>query len=626
MSDKVDASPDINKIAAAVIVSATESTLKQIAAPAQTAARRLFQLVSDAYKPYLETTFQRVRTIRTFLKPNEPVDLIEHYVPTSLRMGEQKEQSAEAVLERFVGGGRVVVSGIAGRGKSVLLRFFALSLYHNPRGRIPLFLELRALNQTGSKEIINFIHSQYKGSSGVPLNDFKAALKKGYFALILDGFDEIEPEARAAVEAQILAIGRDLPACPIIVSGRPDERFASWEHFDVYNVAPMTHYKTRKLIEKADYDAEVKKEFLKRLTKEFFAQHESFLSTPLLAIMLMLTFEDFAEIPTTLHVFYRNAFDTLVRRHDAMKSQFLRQMHSGCSAEQFRKLFASFCLITYSKSKYQFHENEVPDYLEMALNQQGIEADKESVLLDIIESICLLQREGFETSFVHRSFQEYFCALFVSQLPAGAVARYLESGRYRTYDNVLPMLFAMVPERVEAEWVAPKIKNIIALYDHTSDPVLSLAIKAYGTMNYAFYKGNHVIPHFDETDNGRAISILQRLYLANFVGNGYGQELSEEESERMQATLVSRLKELEASGDKRFNEVSKKLNESAKPNLDHRLPSIKVSLQENDGDLVRLMWTGHYLSSAVKTLPELGQEVDGRVEKEDAFLVDVFGS
>lgn len=55
--------------------------------------------------------------------------------------------------------------------------------------------------------------------------------------------------------------------------------------------------------------------------------------------MLMLTFEEYAEIPNSLHEFYRNAFETLIRRHDAMKSQFLRQMHSGCTAEEFKKLF-----------------------------------------------------------------------------------------------------------------------------------------------------------------------------------------------------------------------------------------------------------------------------------------------
>jgi hypothetical protein len=83
-------------------------------------------------------------------------------------------------------------------------------------------------------------------------------LAKGYFVLILDGFDEVEPASRSGVEDQILYLEREFPKCPIVVSGRPDERFASWEHFTTYTVKPMSFYKTKKLIERADYDAEVK--------------------------------------------------------------------------------------------------------------------------------------------------------------------------------------------------------------------------------------------------------------------------------------------------------------------------------------------------------------------------------
>jgi len=86
----------------------------------------------------------------------------------------------------------------------------------------------------------------------------------------------------------------------------------------------------------------------------------------------MITFEEYAEIPDTLHEFYRNAFETLVRRHDAMKSQFLRIMHSGCTAEQFRSIFSNFCMLTYSKSLFQFDENTVKEYLDISIKQSGI--------------------------------------------------------------------------------------------------------------------------------------------------------------------------------------------------------------------------------------------------------------
>ena len=348
----------------------------------------------------------------------------------------------------------------------------------------------------------------------------------------------------------------------------------------------MPYYKTRKIIEKADYDSEVKAEFLKRLTKDFFDTHESFLSTPLLAIMLMLTFADFAEIPTSLHVFYCNAFDMLVRRHDALKSQFLRTMHSGCSAEQFRRLFASFCVITYSKSKFQFTHDEAVEFVGHALKQQNIQADPAHVLTDLSESICLLQIEGFEISFVHRSFQEYFCALFVSLAPSGAVALYLNSGRYRTYDSVLPMLYAMVPERVEAEWALPTLRRLVDLIGDSRDPGRTLLTSINKEIGFVFLRGTHIVLHFQDTGLSRALSALHRFYPAHFrsATSSSEEEISEEDAEIHRKAQLQRILALEASGDVRFAGLAADLAASKARGRGERLLQRKVPLKDDDDD------------------------------------------
>ena len=211
--------PDANKIAAELIIAATEQTIKSVASGSRAVAKKVLTALSDAYKPYLETTFRRVSTIRTFVRPNEPVDLLSQYVPATLSLegDEEGHISGDDLREKIIEGGRVVISGLAGRGKSVFLRWLAVTFYHNPQGRIPIFLELRSLNSTGSKELLPFIHSQYRGGAGIPLESFVSALRKGYFLLILDGFDEVEPGSRAFVENQILEIERQFPKCPIVV-------------------------------------------------------------------------------------------------------------------------------------------------------------------------------------------------------------------------------------------------------------------------------------------------------------------------------------------------------------------------------------------------------------------------
>lgn len=129
---------DPNKLAAEVIIQATERVVSATAAPLRTRLRRTLQLLSSAYSPFLEKTFKRVSTIRTFLKPTESVDLLDHYVPVDLT-DKSCDMKVDQVIDQLSKGACFVISGLAGRGKSVLMRYIALCLYHSPRGRIPLF-------------------------------------------------------------------------------------------------------------------------------------------------------------------------------------------------------------------------------------------------------------------------------------------------------------------------------------------------------------------------------------------------------------------------------------------------------------------------------------------------------
>ena len=540
---------DQSKFAAEVLFQATELAVKSAtSSSAVTKTRRLYQRVTDAFSPYLEKTYRRVSTIRTFLKPTESVELLSAYVPVDLdASGEEADVSS--LLDWAHAGKSFVVTGLAGRGKSVLMRFMALSMYHAPRGKLPIFVELRSLNSLTSKEILPYIHAQYKSESNISYDDFVYALRQGYFLLLLDGFDEISPPDREDIEKQILNIADDYPECPIVVSGRYDDRFFSWEPFSCLTLKEMKLEQTKQLIERSQYDEKVKSNFLRRLTESFFQKHESFLNTPLLAIMLMRTFEEYAEIPHSLHEFYRNAFDTLVRRHDAMKSQFLRTTHSGCTAEEFKRVFSSFCVLTYSRSAFSFHREEALEYLRSALAQQEISADPQKVLDDLIESVCLLHEEGFEISFVHRSFQEYFCALFVASAPSGFVERFLEDGDIRVRDDVLPMLMGINQDRVEDEWATEFVEGVIKKYPKRDksrhcrfliDRLPKWAVQVGGETPF--------VALIEDTKLNKCVQITRRFYPEKFNESSPPRLLRDRDYRKRNNAQFSELLKLEEQG------------------------------------------------------------------------------
>ncbi len=65
----------------------------------------------------------------------------------------------------------------------------------------------------------------------------------------------------------------------------------------------MNEDQVRELINNLDYDKEAKQRFLARL-RDLYVRHESFLSIPLLCIIMLITFDQSADIPDKKHIFF----------------------------------------------------------------------------------------------------------------------------------------------------------------------------------------------------------------------------------------------------------------------------------------------------------------------------------
>jgi hypothetical protein len=89
-----------------------------------------------------------------------------------------------------------------------------------------------------------------------------------------------------------------------------------------------------------------------------------------------------------------------------------------------------------------------------------VTASVDNVLRDLYECLCLLQKDGVDTVFVHRSFQEYFCALFMANYHGPQLRPMLEKVAHRWVDEVMTMLFEMARDKVDREWVVPQIDEV----------------------------------------------------------------------------------------------------------------------------------------------------------------------
>lgn len=466
----------VEPITAAVAAAATDRTVKAVqtafAATVSKNVGRVAKSVSDraivalqiGFNEYLFTSYNKCRLFKSILCPQEPLVLLDHYVNVNLTCGTNVIQDQFLVddIQRYR---NVVVTGLAGSGKSMLMKYLTISHFENPRGVVPLFVELRQLNSLTNQDLLTFIRSSCTSKShNVTSDQFALSLRAGGLMLILDGFDELQYEIRDNIQRQILDFGKDFPNTTVVISSRPDDRFHSWPSFYVFKVNELSEDQVQALIGNLQYDTGVKKRFLKEVKSTLYKSHKSFLSSPLLASIMLLTYEEFAEIPQKMHAFYGQAFDTLFQKHDAQKEQYQRRTRTQLTREAFKDCFAVFCAMSYLEEHYSFSEEQLNTtarnsikYLVETGENFPHTVTEDQLVSDLFESVCMLQKDGLEVTFVHRSFQEYFTSLFVRGLPADKIKPFLDKCADRFTDAVVPMAIDLSRNLVENNWVIPAI-------------------------------------------------------------------------------------------------------------------------------------------------------------------------
>jgi hypothetical protein len=457
---------DINKIITGVLSKQIDGILSGMRDAFGKKVDQAYAKFNMGYADYIKRSYAKCAQIKTILYRHQPVLLKEHYVQPTLQSGNKKVDGS-GFAKTIKPGTKSVVIGTAGSGKSLFMKYTYMQIVDEGKPFVPLFLELRLFDSVEHKTLKTFVFSQVNHIvTGLTEEFFELSLHNGAFVLFLDGFDEIDHKISGRVEKEILALSTTYSRNVFVISTRPDERFMSWQEFSVFNIQPMSKLQVVELISKINYEASVKEKFVQRLVGGLYETHKSFLSIPLLATIMLLTFEQIADIPAKSHVFYQQAFETLFQRHDAVKEMYSRQRFTSFSVDIFKRIFSAFCLVSYLKQKFSFTEAEAVQFLEEALVIDGMsqaECDPKLFLKDLIHSVCLLQKDGSELQFSHRSFQEYFCASYICSCDVKIVSKLLDQIVIRVhFDRVLEMIRDMNPEVVDRYWAIPRLQQIIA--------------------------------------------------------------------------------------------------------------------------------------------------------------------
>lgn len=488
-----DTNFDINRVISDLVLETGKRILNSVGGFGKQQYKAALATFEVCFHNYLKHSYERYSKTKSILYRDKPVSLSRFYVATDVTIGKRNIGTDD--IDMLVGDStRQVFVGTAGCGKSTFLKHLFTGLIERKRLGVPVFVELRYLNTSPDTLLLDFVFSSLReANKKFDRDQFERSMTSGKLILILDGFDEVNFALRTSVAKDILSISTAYPQARIMVASRPDEMFDSWQEFSKYQVQPLTKDQAVALVEKLDYDEKTKSRFLKELQNGLYERHKDFLSNPLLLTMMLLTYEQIAEIPSKMHIFYNQAFETLFNRHDALKCLYKRKTYTEMPIDDFKRVLSAFSMTSYAKRHVSFTREDVDVFLNSAKKLTNLDFSNEKFLNDLLESVCILYRDGLYYTYTHRSFQEYFAAHFLSYFNSPRREQLLAimvSGA--PSDNVLRLLFEMNLEAVEQDLIMPMFKKAL-----TDTENVKGGVYRYARILDLWFKGLSVI-HDDE--------------------------------------------------------------------------------------------------------------------------------
>ena len=417
-----------------------------------------------AFRGYLKNSYAKYSKIKTLLYRTEPKYIYDFFEIPYLEKEHSKYIKAKDIDNILDISNYVIIQGTGGIGKSTLMKHLFINELEK-KDLIPVFLELKDINDLEADYEISDIILEKLDNLGSQLQKkyLQYALKSGCFLFLLDGYDEIVSHKRDYFFRRFETFCDKYSKNYFIISSRPYSEFIEFQRFTVIKTCPLNKEQAMSLVGKLEFDKDIKQRFVNALDLELYEKHKSFASNPLLLNIMLLTYDNYAEIPEKLHLFYANAFEHLYSKHDATKAGYHRELKSKLSYDSFKKIFSYFCFISYAQAKVEFSSDDLRTILKkVSINKVTFEID--NYIYDLANSLCVLYKEGLNYKFAHRSFQEYFTALFLKELPDESMKQMGMQLIYKdifkvTNDNVFDMLFDMAEERVEQNIFLPILQE-----------------------------------------------------------------------------------------------------------------------------------------------------------------------
>ena len=448
-----------------------------------------------AFEDYLRKVKDTYSKSKTILYRNEEKELKSFFEPPFLYKEETRirkkprtffipSESLEGIINRCKHS-TILITGTGGMGKTILMKHLCVNAIETGY-KIPVFVSLHWFNDMEIKDesLEELVYARLK-INGFKLDYkyFQYSLEGDKYVFLLDGYDEISSEKQSIITRKIADFTKQYSSNNFIMTSRPVDRVYCWDSYWILELCPMREEQVKRLIMKLEYDETEKKNFINELDSGLFSKYKSFVSIPLTLSILYATYVENASIPETMQEFYEKSFDVLLYQHDKRKEGYERVLKSKLERHEFRRIFIRFCFETYFKDLYSFSEVRLVEHISNASRKLEKSIDPYAYKEDLVDVACMLIREGQEYVFLHRSFQEYFAAYYVSKMLDEKQTKFCSElincrVTYKVLD-FLNILKSIEPQKFDNIILLPILEKIKSCYLELDCDFISTASRYY---------------------------------------------------------------------------------------------------------------------------------------------------
>lgn len=469
----------------------------------------------DKISEYIERSYNKNEYVNTIVFKNQQKKLDDIYIPLTVIKNTGNRESIDerkegSIIDRYSDDfiplyNKVLLVDNAGMGKSTVMKYLYLSAIRENKG-IPILIELRKFKK--GMRILDFVISEVNGIKDDCKKELLIELiDKGDFIFFFDGYDEIIPEDKSEITEEIQKFISDANKNKFIISSRDERELISFGDFQRFDIKPLSKDEAYTLIKKYDNDGEVSNSLIKNLeSNENFKILSEFLENPLMVSLLYKSFDYKRVISYEKHIFYRQVYDALYENHDLSKSGGYRHVKkSGLNIDEFHRILRCIGFFTLNKS-ISYTRNELLEVIDKAKKRNlNLNFEPGDFLNDLIHATSLFMEDGVEFKWVHKSFQEYFAAEYISRDSKELQGKMLvKISSEEKYYNVLDFCYDMDYKSFINFIIYPIIKEYESYYKNS----------------YEFYY-NKIMPDIDLKD------FLERMEIEFNFGDIFVKKINE---------------------------------------------------------------------------------------------------